>query len=280
MTEISYEAINDSGAVVGRLFLAHDNPTTPERGSDMQFVWDPQRGLREIGLNGGNRVNPVDIADDGSIAAEGIVGTALFSRGRGYLIDGATLGRVELGPLVFGGNSWAGAVNSRREVVGTSDGVYVVWAPPFYWPVALTAMVPGDHAYLQSIDINDSGEIVAAVSPPAAPEGQATEPRYGLYWDAQRRMTRLPAGFLPEAIGDDGTVAGAVWDQPIDPRRPQTSPRAATWTPGAAEVEVLTIDDDRPDSQATAVTGDRTVGWNAPAGAPWVEEDRPVQWTR
>ncbi len=274
VTSIRYEAINEQGAVVGDLSLSHDNPTNPQRGNDMQFVWDPARGLREIGLNGGNRVNPVDIADDGAIAAHGHVGTVWFGSYRGYLVDGETLARRELGPLVLGGSSWASAVNTRGEVAGTSGGRYVLWAPPLYWPVALTPATATDHTDPRYIDLNDRGEVVATVLAPLP------ERMHGLYWDAQRTVTRMPDGFLPEAIDDDGTVVGAVWRLPATSGETVSAPRAATWRPGDAAATLLTADPDRPDSVAAGIAGDHIVGWHAPAGAPWADENTPVRWAR
>jgi hypothetical protein len=281
VTRMLYAAINDSGAVVGDLHLSHDNPTNPERGNDMQFVWDPERGLREIGLNGGNRVNPADIADDGSIAAWGLIGTAFSSRSRGYLIDGDTLARRELAPLSLFGGSRANAVNSRGEVVGTSDGRYVVWGPPFYWPIALTPLTANDQTSVFSADINDRGEIVAHVLPSAVIGEPIADQVHGIYWDAQRVATRMPAGFLPEAIGDDGTVVGAIWQLPDVGGQPVSAPRAATWVPGDAEATPLAADGARPTSVATGIAGEHVVGWHAPAGAPPnTDQATAVRWSR
>ncbi len=110
---ISPVAMNNGGQIVGCA-------TFPREAGYHAFIWDPQRGIKDLGTLGGKYSCAVDVNDQGQVIGNSdIPGSGSESPSHPFLWESGK-GLQDLGTL-GGLNSYARNINGAGQVVGSSD---------------------------------------------------------------------------------------------------------------------------------------------------------------
>jgi probable HAF family extracellular repeat protein len=165
----SVTGFNNRGEVVGVSNLAGDLISRP-------FLWTRSRGMQDLGTLGGNTGFVNWINDEGDIAGKTDLPGALSPQEHHAVLW--THGhQIDLGAFPEDTSSNAYYVNSRRQVVGTSEDrahmLIGVGEHAFLWEgrgpmVDLNSLVPADTSLelTYAVAINDRGEIAGFGVPP------------------------------------------------------------------------------------------------------------------
>lgn len=173
------------------------------------FVWDMEKGLRDLGTLGGKNSFAHGCNDEGMV-----VGEAETSDGsRHAFLWTPEAGMKDLGTL-GGKKSVAFAINNRGEVVGEAETLSGE-RRPFRWDSAkgMTDLSMPNSVQGTARAINDAGRIVGEILMP-------NSRHHAFYWDKDTGMVDLvgtegPSSYATD-INEAGQVVGNVFNREFD----------------------------------------------------------------
>ena len=175
-------AINDRGVVAGASWRAVGALDEDQR--EHAVIWDHGK-VRDLGVpRGALGTRAVELNDQGQVVGSLSTDKGVFDPSGALLWDGART--VRLGR----DTAEATAINQNGEIVGTTDD-----HGGFLWNDGTrTLFDPGPHSDVDSLDLNDSGEVAVLVN------SVSIDTRAFLWKDGKRQEIRLPHLFLGSDI--------------------------------------------------------------------------------
>lgn len=207
--------INDAGQVAGFSYTSSTEPGACFPVPTDSFIWEKDKGMRDLGSLGGTCTLAAAMNDRGQITGES------FSTGDqaapAFLWDHGTI--LQLGGSLGGDSAGGFAINEQGEIAGfaTLSGETTFHATLWKNPSTITDLgVIGDDPCSFAAAINSSGQVVGASSP-VCDFGDSSR---AMLWQDGSLIdlnTLIPSGSalylqIPNAISDAGEIAGTAVD--------------------------------------------------------------------